>query len=106
MKRRSQPKSQGAKQHKGKVRCRTRESHQCGAVWMAPFPVGVVRGAGKADHSAKKQKAENWENHHAVRRTPDMRNGIQRHLAAEGCRFVSTKLGDQCVRRFMARGGE
>jgi hypothetical protein len=93
--------------HQDEVCGRTGEGHPGGAARMLAFPIGIVRGAGETDHAtAKQEKAKKRENHHAVRRAANVRNGIQADLPALGSGFISAPLGYQGMSSFVAGGGE
>src|SRR5882724_8857674 len=75
---------------------------------MAPLPVRIVGRAGPAEHGLSfAERKRNQGNHdHAPRFALDVRNGIERDLAARGCGGVATELGDEGMGRFVAGGGE
>jgi hypothetical protein len=101
----SHAKSEDPDQHEKKVGGGACERHPARAPGMPAFPVGIVRSAGKADHTAGEQeKTDQGKNHHAVGRAANVRNGIETHLTAKGSRIIATEFGNKGVRGFMASG--
>jgi len=74
---------------------------------MAPGPAWIIRSAGKTDHAAiEQEKTKKREHDHAVRGTPNVRDGIQRNLATEVRGVVAAAFGNEGMSGFVASGGE
>lgn len=73
---------------------------------MTMFPERIVRSAGPADHASPQKETQDWDDHHAERRSADVRDRVERELAAESGGAVAANFGDESVRCFVASGGE
>ena len=75
---------------------------------MAPLPVRIVGRAGPAEHrlSLAQRKRNQGNNDHAPGLALDVRNRIERDLAARGRGGIASDFGDEGVGRFVAGGGE
>jgi hypothetical protein len=92
------------KDNEGEVCGRSGQGHPRGAVRMPLLPQGVVRGAGPANHPVRHKVGNDGNEDESNRRAADVRNRVERDLAAfEGCR-VAAELGCEGVCAFVARG--
>src|SRR6267143_7025085 len=75
---------------------------------MTALPERVVGRASQAEHglSFAERKRNQGNHNHAPRFALDVRNGIERNLAAKGRSGVASDFGDEGVGRFVASGGE
>ena len=98
--------SEDGEKHEREVGGGAGEGHPRGAPRMAALPERIVRGAGPTHHKASDQEGENGNHDHSPRLAANVRDGIERNLAAKSGGFVATELGDESVRRFVTGGRE
>ena len=73
---------------------------------MTIGPIRIIRRAGPTHHPAKHEIRHKGNHHHAPRFALDVRQGIERQLAALVSRIIPAQPRRQRVRGLMARGGK
>ncbi len=80
-----------------------RQCHPRRTPRVALLPFRIEWRIRPADHPAAHQKRQDGDYNHAERRATNVRNWIERRLAALGCGKVTAQFGNHRVRCFMAR---
>ena len=85
---------------------RAGKGHPGGAARIALLPLGIVRGAGPADHPVSDEVGKDGNNNQADGFAANVRDWIERDLAAVEGGGIAAEMSDERMRAFVASGGE
>ena len=96
----------GGGDYENEVCARAREGHPCGSARVSLLPRRVVGRAGPADHPVRDEIGKDGHDDESHWFTANMRQWIERHLAALKCGGVTAEISGQGVPAFMASRGK